>query len=796
MRSCPLLIVTFLGVRAWAQPATLAGFSDDGSFLLYLNEERVGRLTFQWKADGTFESKGVLSLGGQSLSGSMVITPDAEGRWTKAVLEDPSHKTVWEREGKSYTFTSPDMSGNGKWPEDVLTFETWSPPLISLALRRFDLTAGATQTLSVLVLNAKVFNSADLIVERQDTLERSVGGRSLKLTRWVYAPPGQEFHVLADQNGRVYLVSGVTGFDGVAEQNAVFVREGYEDLRETPRENGPVSQPKFEVEIKAGTPVPMRDGVKLSTDLYLPAGAEKAPGILIRTPYKKELEELQGRYYARRGYVVAVQDARGRFASEGQWEPFVNEAKDGYDAIEWMARQPWSNGRVGMIGASYLGWVQWWAATLHPPHLATMIPNVSPPDPFHNLPFDNGVLALLMSLHWADLVESNATGDLSGTINASLSRKNLPELLKALPVVGLDKAVLGKESPYWRRWLAHPAPDGYWAGTMFLDKLKDVKIPVFHQSGWFDGDGIGTKLNYLKMAAYGHANQKLTIGPWEHTDTAGRMAAAKDFGSAAAIDLQRDYLRWFDHWLKGMDNGIMQEPLVSVFVMGSNRWLHGPAYPLPETHFERLYLSSGGHANTSQGDGKLSFMPPGAQAVDHYVYDPGDPTPEPDSDNAGRDRVEAARKDILVYTTEPFEKPYTIAGPVSAVLYAASSARDTDWFIHLVEVDENGKSSILWSVGSGGHIRARYRNSLTKPEVLKPRKIYKYTIDLWQTGVTIAPGHRLRVEVSSSAFPLFERNLNTGGNNETETRFVSAEQAIYHDAQHPSHILLPMIPEK
>jgi hypothetical protein len=207
MRFRPLLIVAFLGVRAWAQPATLAGFSDEGSFFLYLNEERVGRLTFQWKADGTFESKGVLSLGGQSLSGSMVLTPDGEGRWTKAVLEDPSRKTVWEREGKTYTFTSPDMSGNGKWPEDVLTFETWSPPLISQALRRFDLTAGATQTLHVLVLNAKVFNSADLIVERQDTLERSVGGRSLKLTRWVYAPPGQEFHVLADQNGR-----GLPGF--------------------------------------------------------------------------------------------------------------------------------------------------------------------------------------------------------------------------------------------------------------------------------------------------------------------------------------------------------------------------------------------------------------------------------------------------------------------------------------------------------------------------------------------------------------------------------------------------------
>jgi putative CocE/NonD family hydrolase len=432
-----------------------------------------------------------------------------------------------------------------------------------------------------------------------------------------------------------------------------------------------------------------------------------------------------------------------------------------------------------MIGASYLGWAQWCAASLHPPHLATLIPNVSPPDPFHNLPFEYGALGLQISLGWADRVESGASADLSGAIDAALERKNLPELLKALPVLDLDKAVLGKESAYWRRWIAHPSPDGYWAGSMFTDKMKDIRIPVFHQSGWFDGDGIGTKLNYLKMAAYGRPNQKLTVGPWEHTDTAGRVTGKQDFGSAAAIDLQRDYLRWFDHWLKGTDNGIMQELLVSLFVMGSNRWLHGPAYPLPETHFEKLYLTGGG---------QLSFVPPSdSQAADRYVYDPGDPTPG--------DREEVSRKDMIVYTTAPFEKPYTIAGPLSAVIYTATSARDTDWYVHVLEVDEAGKCKRLWANGSG-HIRARYRNSLVKPELLEPGKIYRYAIDLWHTGVTIAPGHRLKVEISSAAFPMFDRNLNTGGNNETETRYVAADQSVYHDARHPSYILLPVIPEK
>ena len=433
-----------------------------------------------------------------------------------------------------------------------------------------------------------------------------------------------------------------------------------------------------------------------------------------------------------------------------------------------------------MIGASYLGWVQWWAASLHPPHLAAMIPNVSPPDPFHNIPFEGGSLGLAITLEWADRVETKATAEISGAKMAQLERKDYGTMLQTLPVKEIDKAVFGGERAWWRNWTAHPTPDDYWASTMFGDKLKDLAIPVFHQSGWFDGDGIGTKLNYLQMAAYGHKNQKLTIGPWEHTDTASQIAMFRDFGPEAAIDLQRDYLRWFDHWLQGMDNGIEKEPAVSLFVMGSNRWLRGPQYPLPQTQYEKLYLSGGG---------RLSFRAPQeGQPADRYVYDPVDPTPA--------DRLpQKERKDILVYTTEPFEKPYTFAGPLSAVLYAATSARDTDWFVHVLEIDEKGAASTLWANESAGHIRARHRNSLMNAELLEPGKIYRYEIDLWHTGVTIAVGHRLRVEVSSASFPAFERNLNTGGNNETEARFVTAEQTLYHDARHASYVLLPRIPD-
>jgi hypothetical protein len=290
------------------------------------------------------------------------------------------------------------------------------------------------------------------------------------------------------------------------------------------------------------------------------------------------------------------------------------------------------------------------------------------------------------------------------------------------------------------------------------------------------------------------------------------MIGDRDFTEKAIIDLQRDYLRWFDYWLKGVDNGIEKEPLVSVFVMGSNKWLQGAKYPLEVTRFQKLYLASGGKANTAKGDGTLTFDAPAAGApADHYTYDPGNPTPDSrfyeeseedekkvrTADQRKKERegyhqkISEERKDILVYATAPLTKPLTFAGPVSAVLYASTSARDTDWFMTVSEVDKDGKIFQLMQ----GKIRARFRKSMSAPELLKPNQVYEYTLDLWHTGITIPAGSRLRVEVASASFPLFSRNLNTGGHNETETKYVSAEQTIYHNQKYPSHVLLPVIPE-
>jgi putative CocE/NonD family hydrolase len=560
--------------------------------------------------------------------------------------------------------------------------------------------------------------------------------------------------------------------------------------------------------------VPMRDKVQLATDIYLPIIKGKIPLVFIRTPYGKNMLELEGKYWARRGYACAIQDCRGRFDSEGELTPFLNEAEDGYDSIEWLAVRPWCNGKVGMIGGSYVGWVQWWAASQNPPHLVTIIPNVSPPDPHYNIPYEYGTFFIFGSIWWARILESEATADLGGATMHKINDADYSKILKTLPVIDLDEHFLGKENKYWREWIKNADNKKYWDKANFLDKLKNVSIPVFHQSGWFDGDGIGTKLNYLKMKSHDHKYQKLILGPWGHTDTATRMIGERDFGPEAAINLQREYIRWFDFWLKGIQNGINKEPMVKMFTMNSNKWHTGNSYPLEKTKMQKLYITSNGNANTEDGDGILKWVVDTSQSpYDSYTYDPADPTPAPtfyptksseekakivySQEEEIKKRKEYyrktvnERKDILTYRTEPLKEPLTICGPISAVLYASSSAKDTDWYITLSEETESGEIFSL----AVGKIRAKYRNSVFDPDLLEPGKVYKYNLDLWHTGITFQTGSRIRVEVASAIFPVFSRNLNTGGHSETETDFVKAEQKIYHNKEYPSHMLLPIIPE-
>ncbi len=783
-------------------PATLAGFSDRATFHILVNEERLGTMRSAWTPDGGFESESRVTVAGQTIAALVRISPDAAGRWREIVVGTADGVRTSTRDGavvnRFYQGTTEQRTSFAMEPGTLL-FDNDAVALMSQAFRRYDRSVAGPQRFAVSIGGRP---PVPLTIEELGREHRTVRWGPLEVIRFRYGLPGADLLALTDGELRVLVAL-------LPAQGLVFVREGYAELHGTHPEAG-VSAPAFEVAIERTVRIPMRDGIELAADVYRPVGLERVPVVLVRTPYGKALAELQGMFFARRGYGYVAQDCRGSGESAGEWEPLVNEGPDGFDTIEWLAAMPWTDARIGMIGGSYLALAQWLAAAEKPPHLAAMIPNVSPTDPFYNFPYEYGTFALRGFLWWLEVIEKRAATDLSGATMQAIGQKRYRELLSALPVVDLDRTVLSAENGFWRQAIAHPTRDSYWKGAEFLDRLGGVVIPVFHQSGWFDDNGLGTKLNYLEMTRRGHRNQKLILGPWGHTDTATRVVGEIDFGEAAIVDLQREYLRWFDRWLKDADNGIEREPSVAMFVMGANTWIRSDAYPIPGTAFSNLYLGSGGHANTSRGDGALSFDPPPVGAPpDQYVYDPTDPTPDaravepPDEPrwhrspeerkralDESRERRLADRTDILVYETGPLTEPLTFVGPVSAVLYASTSAVDTDWFITLFEHRADGTSARLVQ----GKLRARYRDSLERPTLLEPNRVYRYEIDLWHTGVRLPSGSRLRVEVTSAAFPLYSRNLNTGGHNETETRQVAARQTVYHDAVRPSHVILPLLP--
>lgn len=543
--------------------------------------------------------------------------------------------------------------------------------------------------------------------------------------------------------------------------------------------------------------IPMRDGVKLATDLYFPGkGSAPSPVILMRTPYGKEILKGYGEFYSGHGYVLAAQDVRGRFESQGKWEPFVNEGEDGYDSIEWLAGQSWSTAKVGMCGGSYSGSAQFFAAVLKPPHLVTIIPNITPAMPFDNLPYERGVLLLGWAIRWTDIIENaKSSSDIAKKVREGFLR-DWHSIFNHLPVIDLDKEVLGKEHAYWREWVKHNADDSYWEKVDYLEALEELDIPVFLQSGWYDGGNRGTKLAYSRLSRSKNRYIKMIVGPWIHSDQSSTHLYGQYMGEDAGIDLFELYRRWFDYWLKGKDNGIPEEPLVQVYNMGPNHWLEADTYPLSNTSFTKFFLTSEKGANSSRGDGALQLqMSSSGKQYDSYIYDPGDPSPcfhtylKKRASEQYNDLV-CSRSDILVYETAPFERPLTIAGPISAVLYASSSARDTDWCVTLYGVDENG---VIYPIGmTWGVLRARFRNSMRSPEFLEKDGIYEYTIDLSHTGITLSKGERIRLEISSAAYPEYSRNLNTGGHNEMETEYVSAHQRIYHTEKYPSHLLLPV----
>jgi putative CocE/NonD family hydrolase len=574
--------------------------------------------------------------------------------------------------------------------------------------------------------------------------------------------------------------------------------------------NAMVSQPTHKIKMRCNVMVPMRDGVRLSTDIYMPDEAGPFPVILIRTPYNnnREPDVQDAVYFATRGYAVLIQDVRGRGDSEGEWTPFLHEAQDGYDAQAWAGKQLWSTGKVGTSGGSYVGLTQWLPAPLRNPHLAAMAPRVGFSNLYHNWVYTGGAFQLGFNLRWGAIqmhTRTNRTQYLWLPEEVHLSR-----LFWHLPLITGDEAA-GRPNEFYKEWIRHPSYDAYWERRGNLEaKYAEIDVPAYGFGGWYDVFLQSTLNNFKGVAKDGYSEkarrgQKVLIGPWIHC-LGERGTCSKtgdiDFGPASLIDLRGEELRWFDYWLKGVENGILHEPRVKVFVMGANRWREADTWPIPGSRFTRFYIHSRGKANSLYGDGGLGTAAPLNEPPDSYVYDPSNPVPTlGGSTCCGEDvtpvtmgprdqRPAEERPDVLVYTTPPLESDVEVTGSVSVTLYAASDAPDTDFTAKLVDVFPDGYAMNV----AQGIIRARYRESWRRPTLLDPGRVYEYTIDLWSTGNCFLRGHRIRVEISSSNFPQFDRNPNTGNPFGQDTELRTATQTVYHDADHPSHILLPIIP--
>ncbi len=544
----------------------------------------------------------------------------------------------------------------------------------------------------------------------------------------------------------------------------------------------------YKVKIDFNQRAKMRDSVELSADVYRPDAPGRFPVILLRTPYTKPGQLKNGRHFASHGYVFVAMDVRGRGDSDGAFVPYRNEGRDGYDSVEWCAAQPWSNGKVGMYGGSYLGRVQWLAAVQQPPHLVTIVPLVSPSDPFVEWP--TGV-PLPMDISWYHYT--------AGRVLQNMEAVDWAKVHLHLPLLTMDDA-MGRPDPNWKMLFDHAQLEPWWDVMRYQDKYDRVRVPTLGISGWYDDEQVGTPLNFAGVTAKGpeelRPKHKLLMGWWPHnTFIAGTKLGDVDFGSQAIFDREAYILRWFDYWLKGSDTGIMKEPPVKVFVMGENRWADENEWPIARTKWTKYYLHSGGRANSIYGDGALSTVLPPGEPNDGYTYDPAKPAPfvtEPSFAQIGGPddyRPVQRRDDVLVYTSEPVGEDLEVCGPIRFELYAASSARDTDFMAMLFDVWPDGFSQRLID----GMVRARFREGMSKPSLIEPGRVYAYSIDAWNTCNTYLKGHRIRVQISSSAFPKYDRNPNTGAALGKTTEMEAARQRIYHDAEHPSAVVLPVV---
>lgn len=552
--------------------------------------------------------------------------------------------------------------------------------------------------------------------------------------------------------------------------------------------------------------VPMRDGVVLRADILLPRRNGRFPTLVYRTPYDKE-EALKTyttfRHAVERGYAVVIEDVRGRYASGGEFAAYQNEGRDGYDTIEWAARQPWSNGNIGTFGLSYPGAVQWLAAVESPPHLKAMVPAMTFSTPrnffYSSGAFDMSWLAWIWENIAPDLrVKKHLPGPTTYQDAEAAWPKVNNRMRWAVPLDSLPE--FRGLAPFYYEWLHHPPYDPWWNWAELRDKYGRVHAAVLNLSGWYDEDygPEGATTNYLGLLASrkkaGDPRTQLLIGPWIHgVDATGKTRSGeREFGPAAPIDYDQVVLRWMDHYLRGINNGVEREKPVRLFVMGENRWRNEESWPPPEAKPSSFYLAGAG---PEKKGGTLAAAAPSGEEFSVFTSDPAHPVVDTFAGKLGAHdfRELAKRPDILIFDSQPLAKDVVALGPITAEIYVSCDCPDFDLWVRLLEVAPDGTAFNLMSPGNDV-LRASYRQAQRGRQLLIPGQVYKLTLPNMRTGNVFAAGHRIRVQISGSFFPDFSRNPQNGELETTSARMRKAEIRIYHDREHPSRIVLPVVP--
>ena len=550
--------------------------------------------------------------------------------------------------------------------------------------------------------------------------------------------------------------------------------------------------------------IAMRDGVELAADIYLPAGSGAFPTLLTITPYGKNATARTAATYVALGYAVVAVDSRGLRSSHGKWEPYVHEAKDGFDVQTWVAKQPWCNGKIGMFGTSYPAYTQVAPAQYRNPNVLALAPVSAQSDNFGSVWSSDGMLHLAFSPVWAMQQEAIATKQPAAT-NIDWTKVVWTTPLRKIP------EMTGVRSQFLADVIAHGTHDAFWQAMSIRDKYPEMDVPALHVTGWYDDLSSETQTNFIGMSTKSKTPrarqwQHLIIGPWGHgvprIADSGFVFGDVDFGHDVKIDFQNIQTRWFDYLLKGDQNGVDKEAPVKIFVMGANRWRDEKEWPLARAKATPYYLHSNGFANTRFGDGTLTTAAPANEPADHYRYDPRNPVPTYgghgccDYSFAAMgpldQRVNESRSDVLVYSTPVLTEDVEVSGIPELKLDFSTDVTDTDFFVTLSDVYPDGKAI---NVGEG-QMRTRFRESLENPSLLTPNKEYTATVKLWGTSNLFKKGHRIRLHITSSNFPRYSRNLNSGKSlaEEADADIRVATQTVNHSGVHASAIILPIVP--